>query len=363
MDRGELVPDDIVDRRGRGALRRRRSARATASCSTASRARRCRPRSSSGPRRPPARPRGRPRRADRGRARAHRRSAGLRAVRRHLPRRPAAEGRLDVRRVRRPRRAARRRHRGGDRRAGSSSTSWRRVPLIDFYRRLGTARRRSTASASGDEVSRSVWSRRSTSASTPGRVVITRKNARPDRADAARRQGRRRDARGVHPGRRSRARPRSTSTAVAREVLDRRGARSNFLGYHGFPAVICTSPNDVIVHGIPSDDVVLEDGDILSIDCGAIIEGWHADAAITVPIGDDRRRVDSGSSTSRGGRSRRRSTQVVEGNRLGDVGAAVEGIAERGRVHGRARVRRPRHRHRDARGPAGPELRAGRAGA
>jgi len=72
---------------------------------------------------------------------------------------------------------------------------------------------------------------------------------------------------------------------VAREVLAERGARSNFLNYHGFPAVICTSPNDVIVHGIPGD-VVLNEGDILSLDCGAIIEGWHADAAITVPIGD-----------------------------------------------------------------------------
>ena len=78
--------------------------------------------------------------------------------------------------------------------------------------------------------------------------------------------------------------------AAAREVLDRRGARSNFLGYHGFPAVACISPNEVIVHGIPGD-AVLEDGDIVSIDCGAIIEGWHADAAITVPVGDDRRRV------------------------------------------------------------------------
>ena len=73
---------------------------------------------------------------------------------------------------------------------------------------------------------------------------------------------------------------------VARDVIDRRGARSNFLGYHGFPAVVCTSPNDVIVHGIPSDSVVLEDGDILSVDCGAIIEGWHADAAVTVPVGE-----------------------------------------------------------------------------
>src|SRR5256714_10555616 len=72
---------------------------------------------------------------------------------------------------------------------------------------------------------------------------------------------------------------------VAREVLDRRGARSNFLNYHGFPAVICTSPNDVIVHGIPGD-YRLEEGDILSIDCGAIIEGYHGDAAFTMGIGE-----------------------------------------------------------------------------
>ena len=114
---------------------------------------------------------------------------------------------------------------------------------------------------------------------------------------------------------------------VAREVIEKRGARSNFLGYHGFPAVVCTSPNDVIVHGIPSDTVVLEDGDILSIDCGAIIEGWHADAAVTVPVGE----IDDQS--KRLIEVTRRSLeaaieQVVDGNRLGDVGAAVEGIAE-----------------------------------
>jgi len=114
---------------------------------------------------------------------------------------------------------------------------------------------------------------------------------------------------------------------AAREVLDRRGARSNFLGYHGFPAVVCTSPNDVIVHGIPSDTVILEEGDILSIDCGAIIEGWHADAAVTVPIGtadeestrlmpEPRASLESAIE------------QVVAGNQLGDVGAAVEGLAE-----------------------------------
>src|SRR6201989_1344546 len=72
--------------------------------------------------------------------------------------------------------------------------------------------------------------------------------------------------------------------AAAREVLEKRGARSNFLNYHGFPAVACISPNEVVVHGIPGPRV-LEEGDIVSIDCGAIIEGWHADAAITVPVG------------------------------------------------------------------------------
>src|SRR5271170_8401125 len=72
--------------------------------------------------------------------------------------------------------------------------------------------------------------------------------------------------------------------AVARDVLTRRGATSNFLGYNGFPAVICTSPNDMIVHGIPGP-YVLKEGDILSIDCGAIIEGYHGDAAFTMAIG------------------------------------------------------------------------------
>lgn len=114
---------------------------------------------------------------------------------------------------------------------------------------------------------------------------------------------------------------------VAREVIERRGARSNFLGYRGFPAVVCTSPNDVIVHGIPSDAVVLEEGDILSIDCGAIIEGWHADAAVTVPIGsidaESQRLIDVTRESLWAAID-----QVVAGNRLGDIGAAVEGRAE-----------------------------------
>jgi len=91
--------------------------------------------------------------------------------------------------------------------------------------------------------------------------------------------------------------------------------------------VVCTSPNDVIVHGIPSADVVLEAGDILSIDCGAIIEGWHADAAVTVPvdeIDDESARLIDVTRQS----LEAAIDQVMEGHRLGDVGAAVEGIAE-----------------------------------
>jgi methionyl aminopeptidase len=115
---------------------------------------------------------------------------------------------------------------------------------------------------------------------------------------------------------------------VAREVIERRGARSNFLGYHGFPAVVCTSPNDVIVHGIPSDTVVLEEGDILSLDCGAIIEGWHADAAVTIPVGvvdDESKRLIQVTRES----LEAAIEQVVAGHQLGDIGAAVQGIAER----------------------------------
>jgi methionyl aminopeptidase len=114
--------------------------------------------------------------------------------------------------------------------------------------------------------------------------------------------------------------------AVAREVLDQRGARSNFLNYHGFPAVICTSPNQVIVHGIP-DDTTLAEGDILSLDCGAIIEGWHADAAITVPVGE----IDEGSRKLIDVTRQSLAAaieQVRTGKTLGDIGAAVETVAE-----------------------------------
>ncbi len=134
----------------------------------------------------------------------------------------------------------------------------------------------------------------------------------------------------MHEATRAAVRPGVTTAqldAVAREVLERRGARSNFLGYHGFPAVICTSPNDMIVHGIPSPDVVLEEGDIISVDCGAIVEGYHGDAAYTVGVGEiddeSRRLIEVTEASLWAGIE-----QLVAGRRLHDVGRAVQQVAE-----------------------------------
>lgn len=73
---------------------------------------------------------------------------------------------------------------------------------------------------------------------------------------------------------------------IAEESIRRAGATPSFKGYYGFPGSICTSVNDEIVHGIPSSGRGLRRGDIVSIDCGAIVDGWHGDAAITVPVGE-----------------------------------------------------------------------------
>lgn len=114
--------------------------------------------------------------------------------------------------------------------------------------------------------------------------------------------------------------------AIGREVLDRNGARSNFLGYHGYPAVICASPNDMIVHGIPNGRP-LEEGDIVSIDCGAIVDGYHGDAAFTAPVGrvsaEAQRLIDTTHASLDAAIEAMRS-----GNRLSDIGHAVQGVAE-----------------------------------
>jgi methionyl aminopeptidase len=111
---------------------------------------------------------------------------------------------------------------------------------------------------------------------------------------------------------------------VARKVLAEMGAKPNFLGYGGFPATICTSPNEVVVHGIPAEDVVLKDGDIISIDCGAIVDGWHGDAAYTAFVGSghapeliELSRVTEESMWAG-------IAAMKQGNRLVDVSRAVE---------------------------------------
>ena len=115
---------------------------------------------------------------------------------------------------------------------------------------------------------------------------------------------------------------------IGRQVLADRGAMSNFLGYGhpGFPGVICASPNEVVVHGIPSDDVVLAEGDIVAIDCGAIVEGWHGDAAFTAGVGEispeAQHLIDVADEALHAA-----ITQLVAGHRLGDVGHAVESTA------------------------------------
>ncbi|MGH9177116.1 MAG: type I methionyl aminopeptidase [Acidimicrobiales bacterium] len=133
----------------------------------------------------------------------------------------------------------------------------------------------------------------------------------------------------MHERARQAARPGVTTAQldrVAREVLERRNARSNFLNYHGFPAVICTSPNDMIVHGIPGA-YRLEEGDIISIDCGAIIEGYHADAAFTMPIGDVEPEALKLIATTEES-LRKGIDAMVAGNRLTDIGHAVQTVAE-----------------------------------
>ena len=113
--------------------------------------------------------------------------------------------------------------------------------------------------------------------------------------------------------------------SIAHEVIRQAVCRSSFLGYHGFPAAICSSPNEVIVHGIP-DGYKLREGDILSIDAGAIYDGWHGDAAFTMAIGEvspeAKQLIEVTEQGLWAGIAAAR-----PGNRLGDVGAAISAVA------------------------------------
>ncbi len=118
--------------------------------------------------------------------------------------------------------------------------------------------------------------------------------------------------------------------ALAEREIRAAGATPSFLGYHGYPATICTSVNDEIVHGIPSPARRLNEGDIISIDCGAIVGGWHGDAAVTVGVG--------AISTEHAALLRaceaalwQGLAQARDGGRLGDISHAVEAsIAQAG---------------------------------
>src|SRR3712207_6484631 len=111
--------------------------------------------------------------------------------------------------------------------------------------------------------------------------------------------------------------------AVAEDHIRSKGAVPNFLGYHGFTGTICASINDEIVHGIPSPDRVLAAGDNISIDCGAILHGWHSDSAITVTVGEpsaeDAALLEVTERSMWAGLAR-----AVAGGRLTDISHAVE---------------------------------------
>ena len=118
---------------------------------------------------------------------------------------------------------------------------------------------------------------------------------------------------------------------IASDVLKRHGATSNFKGYGvpvlpPFPGVICTSVNEQVVHGIPGKRR-LKEGEILSIDAGAVVEGWHADAAVTVPVGEVSAQAAQLIAVTDEALRRAIGAAVV-GKRLGDIGAAVQRLVE-----------------------------------
>lgn len=113
---------------------------------------------------------------------------------------------------------------------------------------------------------------------------------------------------------------------IAREHIAARGGKPSFLGYHGYPASICASVNDEIVHGIPGPRL-LQEGDIISVDVGVIRHGYHGDAAVTLPVGtvsaEARRLIETTEGAFQAGIAK-----AVSGARLGDICAAIEEYAE-----------------------------------
>jgi methionyl aminopeptidase len=111
--------------------------------------------------------------------------------------------------------------------------------------------------------------------------------------------------------------------AIAEQSIRGDGAVPSFKGYRGFPATICASINDEVVHGIPAARRKLRDGDIISIDCGAIVDGWHGDSAITVPVGEVRPELTELMRVTEASMWAGLSAALA-GGRLTDISAAVE---------------------------------------
>ena len=292
----------------------------------------------------------------------HRRPAGLRELPARVPREHAADGRLDLRHVRRRRSCSatttpRRRST-----AGSSSTSSETVPIIDYYRDHGNAGRgrrrrrrrrgvrapRQGRSTSASERTGRRWSLAKTppqiALDAPGRQVVAEMHEACIRGGQARRdhrRPRRRGPRGARAAGRPLELPRLPRLPRGGVHLAQRGDRARHPRATGCSRRATSSRSTA---------------------------GRSSRAGTPTPrsrsrsatIDDESQRLIDVTRRVARGRDRRRSWT---GNRLGDIGAAVEGVAERRGLRGGAGVRRPRHRHRDARGPAGPQLRAAGPGA
>ena len=113
---------------------------------------------------------------------------------------------------------------------------------------------------------------------------------------------------------------------IAEEFIKDNGAHPSFLGYDGFPASLCISVNEVVVHGFPSS-YELKDGDIISIDCGVYLNGYHADSAYTYPIGEVKPEVLALLKTTKESLYKG-IEEVRRGNRIGDVGYAIQRYCE-----------------------------------
>ncbi len=115
--------------------------------------------------------------------------------------------------------------------------------------------------------------------------------------------------------------------ADVEKVILSHHAEPSFKGYRGFPACCCISPNEVVVHGIPSKKVILKEGDIVSVDVGAYYKGYHGDAARTFPVGKVSPLAEKLMEVTRQCFFKG-AEMAMPGNRIGDIGAAVQALAE-----------------------------------